>query len=756
MDNMITLPYVFDKGRPDCSVQPFVSNEEFLEEKFREYLLLIRRSILRAKTTGSRIQTAGNPKNNSTKGRLAADQEKTTREYETMRTKNAERMLVSGDCHLPFAALARSYELDEIAEHILWLLFFHAVAPDFEVSRSSAETEDFITKGKDLYIRDIVRLLAPGSLGSQMAVADYFGVESPLVRHHLVEVYPGWARSFLDIEVNIPARVVKYIADNETEYEANNAFIVERPDIPLDFVVLPEDQKKSIQTFIDNYEKSLEKQAETGLDRVLTYGRSLVILLYGPPGTGKTLLAKAIASHTGRPLLSIRSSRASAPLGRAVYSDRYIDEDDIEEIFREAKMRNGIVFLDECEQLCSKNNNRLYAVLREIEHAECIVIMATNVPNKLGEALDRRITLKVQFQVPGAPLRQSIWEKHLLGTVPLDPGVDLGALAEKYRLGGGYIKNAILSAMNIAFSRNGGGPFALTADDLDGGAKLQENHLNNLSSLIQHLWPDKDIDDLVLPSETRRVVESITKTVRGYRELTSRIKFINGTFNKGCKLLFFGPSFASAMDSVEAIACRLGTGICSVAFDKVLEYGLEDDKSYGDFIRSRAQEISSAAHATGQVLLLVDREGNMAKFEDDKLKKAGEFLSCLGEYDGIVFMVSGARQPKNVVKGFFHYSFLFDVMSPSERLKCWQRITEAIDLAEDVNLERIADEYELSTEEIQNALYTACLLSAGETPEGNICNRLLEEGIRNVLRTNPGAKPLFGSGWNNVRGNIMW
>jgi len=743
MDNMITLPYAIDADRPDREIRPFANNAEFLEEKYREYVLLAERSALMGKTRRSGNGTGGNGNGGTPKEQLVPEFMRKTAEYENARKRNDERLLVSVDCSLPFVTLARNCGLDDTARHILWILFFRAVALDFErVSTGLAEADDLMSREKDFLARDIVRLLAPGSLDEQMKTARYFGVESPLIRHHLIETYSYGAQTFLDIEVSIPMRVAKYIANDDTEYDLNSAFIVERPEVPLSFVVLPEDQKERITTFIENYEASLRRQEETGLDRVLTYGRSLAILLYGPPGTGKTLLAKAIATHTKRPLVSMRSSQTSSSSGR--WFDRHVGEDDIEELFREARMRGGIVFLDECEQFCSRNNSRHYAALREIEHTDSIVIMTTNVPQDLSEAFDRRIALKIPFRIPDVSLRRRIWEKHLPDTVSLDQSVDLDVFARKYQLSGGYIKNAVMSAISLASSRSRGGGFMVTAEDLDEGARLQQKHLGNLGGLVQHVMPERGIDDLALPAETRCLVEGIGRTALNYRTLTRPIRFINPSVNRGYKVLFCGPSFASAMDSVEAIARELDTGICMVPFNKLLLNNQDFEKGCNDLIKARALEVSSMAHATGQLLVLVDREGNMGTFAEDDLRRAAEFLSHFRDYDGIMFMVSSARKPNGILRRIFQYSLFFDAISLPERLRCWESVTEGVDLADDVDLGRIAEEYRLDPEEIQNALYAACLVSGIEAAGEAIDNRMLKKAIRSVLDEKAGAERLFG------------
>lgn len=734
MDNIITLPCEINTSTRDEEIMPFSSNSEFLEEKFREYRLLAECSALRRNTR----PTGTDP----TRDEPVADVATKATQYERLCAKNEERALASG-CTLPFVNLTRSCGLNETARHVLWLLFFQTVAADFDAAQDTTTKGNALADGERLLrARDIVRILAPDSLHEQMKIARHFGVDSPLVKYRLIEICAYEARTFLDIELSIPARVAKYIADDDTEYDIDNAFIIERPEVPLSFAVLPEDQKRRIVSFIENHERSMKKQEELGLDKVLTYGRGLAILLYGPPGTGKTLLAKAIATYTNKPLLSIRSPNASLLGG---ISDRYVGADDIEELFREARMREGIVFLDECEQYCSKNNYRHYTVLREIEHTDCIVILTANSLRDLSPALDRRIALKVHFQLPDASSRRQIWDMHLPRAVQLAPDVNLDEIAEKYQMAGGYIKNAVLSAINLASSRNGNGAFALTADDLREGARLQQKHVGSLNGLVVHVEPVRGISDLVLSGEMRETVHHVLKAAMNHRSLLSSIRFINSSVNRGYKVLLFGSSFQSALDSVEAIARELNTGLAVIPFGKVISQSDDFGREDADFLRSRAHEVMSLAATTGQILVLTDPERSMDTLQDDNLTKAAEFLSHFRDHDGIMFMVSASRTPRPVLLRLFHRCIYFDVIPAPERLRCWETVTEGTPLAEDVDLQRIAEDYELGPEEIQNALYIACLLSAGESQDGKISGPTLRQGIKDVLRRETGVARLFGT-----------
>ena len=54
-----------------------------------------------------------------------------------------------------------------------------------------------------------------------------------------------------------------------------------------------------------------------------------------------------------------------------------------------------------------------------------LIIMATNRPYDLDEAMHRRIMIAIEFRQPDHILRKSIWESHIPEPMKLDTSVDL-------------------------------------------------------------------------------------------------------------------------------------------------------------------------------------------------------------------------------------------------------------------------------------------------------------------------------------------
>ena len=61
-----------------------------------------------------------------------------------------------------------------------------------------------------------------------------------------------------------------------------------------------------------------------------------------------------------------------------------------------------------------------------------LIIMATNRPFDLDEAMHRRITIALEFRQPDHLLRKAIWESHIPADMKVDKNVDLVSFERIY------------------------------------------------------------------------------------------------------------------------------------------------------------------------------------------------------------------------------------------------------------------------------------------------------------------------------------
>lgn len=278
---------------------------------------------------------------------------------------------------------------------------------------------------------------------------------NPLIPGTIVEIEPdqirvSWDNRYVSLKDNW------YNYDNLTQLsESENKSIPTSPKKIkldkkiLDKLVIDKEKKEEIIAVLKQFENAHTLFTEWGLDETIEYGKGMTFLFYGEPGTGKTWAANCMSKATGQELLVMSAAeiQTQEPGG----ANR-----NIQNAFASAKRDNKILFLDECDSLITVRSNvgiilgsEINTLLTEIEKFEGIVILTTNRVETLDPALERRISLIVEFPNPNFEQRQAIWENLLPKKMPLGEGVELSKLAE-YNLTGGQIKNAVLQAARLA------------------------------------------------------------------------------------------------------------------------------------------------------------------------------------------------------------------------------------------------------------------------------------------------------------------
>lgn len=191
-------------------------------------------------------------------------------------------------------------------------------------------------------------------------------------------------------------------------------------------------------------------------------GLALAFNFAGAPGTGKTICAEAIAHALGRRLLVVRYAEVESMwMGETPKN--------VAALFRLARQEQAVLLFDEADAIASRRsaafdhgatretNTVVNVLLHELESFNGVVIFATNLAAHFDPAFERRIRMHVLFEMPGVEEREQIWrvQVHPMLT-PLADDVDFRALAERYEVSGGDIRNAVLKAAMAAASEPGG------------------------------------------------------------------------------------------------------------------------------------------------------------------------------------------------------------------------------------------------------------------------------------------------------------
>jgi SpoVK/Ycf46/Vps4 family AAA+-type ATPase len=226
-------------------------------------------------------------------------------------------------------------------------------------------------------------------------------------------------------------------------------------------VVLPPATRQSLQHALLQIRKHDLIFNRWGLAERHDTGLGLAFNFAGPPGTGKTICAEGIAHELGKRLLVVRYSEVESmwagETGRNVAA-----------VFRTALEQDAVLFFDEADAIATRRftdvnrgyereaNTVVNVLLRELDVFHGVVIFATNLAANFDPAFERRIRTHILFEMPGVEERSRIWELQLHPErTPLGRDVDFRALAERFEVSGGDIKNAVLKAAQMAAGEPG-------------------------------------------------------------------------------------------------------------------------------------------------------------------------------------------------------------------------------------------------------------------------------------------------------------
>lgn len=181
-------------------------------------------------------------------------------------------------------------------------------------------------------------------------------------------------------------------------------------------------------------------------------------LFYGPSGSGKTFTVMLLGKEVNKPVFCIDLSMVIS---------KYIGETEknLAKIFDFAENREWILFFDEADALFGKRTNvkdahdryanqEVAYLLQRVENYRGLVILSTNFKANIDEAFARRFQIMVNFPMPDASMRETLWKNTFSRKCTFEKGVNLREISETYELSGGSILNVVQYCSLMAMDRN--------------------------------------------------------------------------------------------------------------------------------------------------------------------------------------------------------------------------------------------------------------------------------------------------------------
>jgi len=251
---------------------------------------------------------------------------------------------------------------------------------------------------------------------------------------------------------------------------------------PWSQIVLPSDISDSIVELIARVRHRRTVYDNWGYDKVMTTSRGLTALFQGGPGTGKTLVAGAIANELQLDLYRIDLSRVMSKwIGET--------EQNLAKVFDAAEEGQALILFDEADSLFAKRtevrssvdryaNLEVNFLLQRLDTFEGVAILTTNFGTAIDSAFKRRLSCRLTFPFPDDDARERLWRVHLPDKVPRAGTFDFKGLAKRYKMSGGYIRNAALRAAFLAAEEKS----PLTQEHLERAVRAEFQETGKLAS----------------------------------------------------------------------------------------------------------------------------------------------------------------------------------------------------------------------------------------------------------------------------------
>jgi DNA polymerase III delta prime subunit len=567
----------------------------------------------------------------------------------------------------------------------------------------------------------------------QLTCRKYFSTESTLIKEGIIiyrDCYDCTTNIF-NMVVHLHERVVNYLLGEKRNYNVSLRGISrDRRPIELERVILPDNIKEEILHLAESYSRDKSRKEKLEIDRFYGYGMGLAFLFYGPSGTGKTMLAHALAHRLNKNLLSLNMEEAGN--GNVSF------EGSIKYIFREAKLSGGIVFFDECDDFFREGLPPSRALLIEIEKSDCITILATNKIGELDPSLDRRITMRVPFYLPDEDQRREIWRASIPPNIALGKNVDFKALAQKFVLTGGLIKNAIFMAIQNYANRNGGSKFSLDLPDLEKTAAYQSASMVNQQGSESIYKPKIRLEDVGIRSQDKKFFQRLISVYERFQGDALGMNFVIGSSD-----------IQTGIDCVEGVAKACNLNVKKLPFFNVI-YNERYSSGRRESLFSEKKEIlldQAFTPCPGKqaLVLFVDNDlifqQLLYKYQENPTKDLAAFLEKLRSFQGLFFLVTKPVKKQHLPIEIHHY---IEIKYPPEELQIrrWEIHLKNSDCHQD-ELINLVEHYPMHLHEIDFIARQANISAILNGSEEKLRLEYIHELI-NKLREKKETPVLFG------------
>jgi len=603
-------------------------------------------------------------------------------------TENNANLAIAVIPDTPLDWLQKTYQLDDIEIKIIAIAL--AVELDRNYEKLYAYLQDDVRAKRPTV--DLALNLICANIPEKLTHRRYFQPDSTLSRDRLLQlVSPVDHSSLLAQELHLDPQITQYllkISGLDARFK-DYAHIIE-----------PENE-------------SFALNSPPGLLRLLQdhwqVSKPLKLYFQGGDSLEKQTLVKSLANQSKASLLIVdlpKMIAAKVDQPTAFFL-----------LLRQARLQQNWLYFANIDLLFQHTENIAFqSFCKALGDYPSLVILSGEIPfpsspYPLG-------LLTIPFTLPDFEQRRDCWLSHLtpLG-IMLNPA-ELDSLSDRFRLYSHQIRNAVaMASQQILWEdyQNQKSQKKPKSSYLFAAARAESGYA--LMTLARKIEPKYGWEDIILQSNPAHQLRELCNQAKQHHFVMENWQFGERlSLGKGLNTLFSGAPGTGKTMAAEVIAQDLQLDLYRIDLSQIVS------KYIGDTEKNLSQVFDAATNSNA--ILLFDEAdalfGKRSEVKDARDRYANMetsyLLQKMEEYEGIAILTTNFRH--NLDDAFtrrLRFIIEFSLPTKEERRRMWEHILPMnTAICQALDLDFLADRFELTGADIRNIVLRAAFLAAGD------------------------------------------